>query len=149
MPMIFNLYVPGEYTFESHFLPRIQETHLECFEVDRNRHGIQRKGNNHLVVFMDFCLKGPPSKFTEPDGDGAQEFLFEKPHEIEFFNRVFAGQKEVAVFSLAYKARMSVILWKLLVHIADDERMMVEDDQGNLMTGPQCVQELKHLMGQA
>ncbi len=146
MPMVFNFYVPADYGFKNYFLPKIKHPSLEYFDVDRDRYGIQRKGNNHLVVFLDYCFQKAPSEFTEPKGDGANDFVFEKPHQIEFFNRMFRHQKEVAVYSLSYHARMSVIVWKLLIDITDDEKVMVEDNLGHLMTGPQCAREFEQLL---
>jgi hypothetical protein len=147
MSMTFNLYVPSEYTFKNYFFPRIQNPSLEFFEVDKRRYGIQRKGNNHLVVFLDFCLKKPPSEFTRLNSSEAGDLLVESPAVIELFNRMFGRQKEVAVYSLSYNARMSVIAWKLLTEIANDEKIMVEDDSGQWMSGPECVRELKELLG--
>lgn len=149
MPMIFNLYVPADYTFKNYFLPRIKRPSLECFEIDKNRHGIQRKGNNHLVVFLDFCLKKPPSEFTNANSGEADDFLIEEPADINFFNRIFGRQKEVAVYSLSYHGRMSVIAWEVLIEIADDEKVVLENDFGKLVRGPEWVQDHKVLMGQS
>ena len=149
MPKIFNFYVPAEYNFKQYFLPKINHLDLEYFEVDSHRHGIQRKGNNHLVVFLDYCLKKAPSHFTETNNDGVGSFFLEKTDEAKLFKKMFEDQGEVAVFTLSYNARMSVVAWKLLVDIANDERVLVRDDHGRLVTGPQCVQEHKELLGQA
>src|ERR1700733_14304446 len=111
MSKIFNLFVPGEYTFENYFIPKIKNPAVECFEVGKVRHGYQRKGNNHLVVFLDFCLKKETSRFTKVNGSEAEHFLLEDQTDIELFNRVLRQQKEVAVYSLAYNAKMSVIAW--------------------------------------
>ncbi len=148
MPKKFKIFVPGEYTFMNYFLPGIKNPALECFEVDKRRHGVQRKGNNHLVVFLDFCLKKESSKFIEANGNETEDFLMETPADIDFFKRMFGCQKEVAVFSLSYNARMSVIAWKLLIDIANDEKLLVVDDSGKLMRGPECVKEHELLLGQ-
>jgi hypothetical protein len=148
MPMIFNLYVPAEYTFENYFLPKIESPSLEFFEVDEKRRGIQRKGNNHLIVFLDFCLKTAASEFTQGDSDQVLDFRFGTPADIDFFNRVFSRQKEVAVYSLSYHGRMSVIAWEVLNLIADNVKVVVEDESGKLMEGPAYVREHKKIMGQ-
>jgi hypothetical protein len=149
MPMIFNLYVPAEYTFESYFVPMIKGPLLEFFEVDKNRRGIQRKGNNHLIVFLDFCLKKPASEFTKNCGGEADDFRIEAPSDIKFFYRMFGQENEVSVFSLSYHGRMSVIAWEVLIEIADNPRVVVEDETGKLVGGPECIQEYKMLMGQS
>ena len=141
MPMIFNLYVPAEYTFENYFLPRIESPSLEFFEVDEKRRGIQRKGNNHLIVFLDFCLKKASAEFIKTNSDGVDDFLIESPVDIEFFNRFFSPQKEVAVYSLSCHGRMSVIAWEVLILIADES--------GKLMAGPVYVREHKKIMGRS
>lgn len=144
-----HLYVPVEYSFKHYFLPKINPSAFESFEVDRHRHGIQRKGNNHLVVFLDFRLQKEPSQFTS-SGDGATgEFFLQKPDEADLFHRTLGRQKQVAVYSLAYQARMTVIAWKLLVDITDDEKVLVRDDHGHLKAGPQCAGEHRKLLGQA
>jgi hypothetical protein len=149
MPMIFNLYVPVEYTFEKYFLPRIESPSLEFFEVDENRRGIQRKGNNHLIVFLDFCIKKASSEFTKSKSDGVDDFLISSPVDIEFFNRMFILQKEVAVYSLSCHGRMSVIAWEVLNLIADNEKVVIEDESGKLMAGPAYVREHKKIMGRS
>jgi len=146
MLKIFNLYVPVEYTFKNYFLPRINYSDLEYFEMGPHRHGIQRTGNNHLLVFLDFCLKKPPSKFTKAKSVETGDFRMRTPAEIKLFKRIFARQKEVAAFSLTYHPRMSVMLWKLLIQVVDDPKIMVRDDSGHLMTGRQCIQEIKKLL---
>jgi hypothetical protein len=148
MPMIFNLYVPAEYTFEIYFIPKIKSPSLEFFDVDKNRRGIQRKGNNHLIVFLDFCLKKRALEFTKNNSGEADDFLIESPSDIKFFYRMFGQENEVSVFSLSYHGRMSVIAWEVLIEIADDPRVVVEDERGKLVDGPECIQEYKMLMGQ-
>ena len=148
MPKVFDIYVPGEYTFENYFLPKIKNSTLDCFEVDKNRHGVQRKGNNHLIVFLDFHLKKPSLEFTKINGDQVEDFFIEEPADIELFNRVLGREKEVAVFSLSYHARMSVIAWEVLLAVADNEKVVVEDDLDKLMDGPKYVRDLKKFLGQ-
>jgi hypothetical protein len=148
MPMIFNIYVPSEYKFKNYFLPRIKKPSLKCFEVDKNRRGIQRKDNNHLIVFLDFCFKKNPSEFTHINGDAAGDFFIKEPAEIELFNGVFGQQKEVAVYSLSYHGRMSVIAWEVLIAIADDEKVLIEDETGKLIAGTEWVREHKAVMGE-
>src|SRR5579859_4954853 len=127
-----HFYVPAEYGFKSYFLPKINPSAFENFEVSRHRHGIQRKGNNHLVVFLDFHLQKESTLFTAPGGHEAGEFFLKKPDDAELFRRTLGRQKEVAVYSLAYQALMTVIAWKLLVDIADDQKILVLDDHGHL-----------------
>ena len=145
----FNIYVPGEYTFEKYFLPRIKNPILDLFPVNARRYGIQREGNNHLVVFLDFCLKKESAKFAEVEEGESGVFNLKNPAETEIFNGLFAGQKEVAVYTVSYHPRMSAIAWKLLIDILDDEKIMVEDDSGNFMRGPNCVKDLKSLYEKA
>ena len=146
MQQLYNLFVPAEYTFKSHFVPKIKDPILDCFEVDGSRQGIQRKGNNHLVVFLDFCLKAPPEKFLEVAKNENYDFHFKTPPDVELFMRVFGQQKEVALFSLSFNPRMTVLAWRLLIEIADDDKTLVEDEGGHLRTGPDCVRELRELM---
>ena len=148
MPMIFNLYVPAEYTFKNYFLPRIKKPSLKCFEVDKKRHGIQRRNNNHLIVFLDFCFKKPPSEFTQTKDDEADDFLIEAPADIELFNRMFSRQRVVSVYSLSCNGRMSVIAWEVLIAIADDEKVLIEDESGKLVAGVEWVREHKAIMGE-
>ena len=144
----FNLYVPSEYTFLDYFRPRIVDPGLEWFEVDLRRHGVQRKGNNHLVVFLDFRFQGPPSFFTGGSGK-AGSFGLRTPAEAELFNRVLGGEREVAVYSLAYHVRMSILAWRLLTQVADDGRVLLEDEPGLLSPGPDFVREHLRLLGSA
>ena len=141
----FNLYVPGEYSFEKHFLAKIKNPILEFFPVNSRRYGVQRQGNNHLVVFLDYCLKKDFSKFSEADEGESGVYNLKNPTETEIFKDLFEGEKEVAVFSVSYHPRMSAIAWKLLIDILEDEKIMVEDDSGNFMRGPHCVKELRSL----
>ena len=147
MKMNFYFYVPPEYTFEGYFSPKVDPSSLEFFEVDRRRRGIQRKGNNHLVVFLDSCVQAEPARFLEPEEAGMNGLRMRTPAEKDLFNRLFGGQKEVAVFALSYHARMSVIAWKITAALADDERILVKNDAGNLMAGRECAHELKSLLG--
>lgn len=143
----FNLYVPGDFQFGNYFLPRIKNPQLEFFPVNARRYGVQRQGNNHLVVFLDFCLKKSPYQFIEIDETESGVYNLIAPMDVEMFNRLFGLEKEVSVFSVSYHSRMSAIAWKLLIDIAEDERIMAEDDSGNFVGGPQCVRDLKHLFG--
>jgi hypothetical protein len=145
----FNIYVPGGYSFEKDLLPRIKNPILEFFPVNARRYGVQREGNNHLVVFLDFCLKKDPAKFAEAEEGESGAFNLKNPTETEIFNALFSAQKEVSVYTVSYHPRMSAIAWKLLIDILDDEKIMVEDDSGNFMRGPHCVKELKALYGKA
>ncbi len=144
----FNLYVPGTFKFENYFLPRIQNPTLEYFVVNARRYGIQRKGNNHLVVFLDFCLIKPPGQFIETDETETGVYNLKTPATLEMFNRLFIREKDVSVYSVSFHSRMSAIAWKLLIDIADDDKIMIEDDSGNFVGGPQCARDLKHLFGQ-
>ena len=146
MSKIFKLYVPPEYTFENYFCPRIVNREMECFDVDHKRHGFQRKGNNHLVLFLDLQMKMATAEFLQGCGEGADEFHLKTLEDIELFKNVFEGQKEVAVYSLAYQARMAVIAWKMIMEVAENEQVLVLDDSGKLMRGPECVEEHKRLM---
>lgn len=147
MQMSFYFYVPAEYTFEGYFLPKIDPSSLDFFEVDRRRRGIQRKGNNHLVVFLDYCLKAEISRFMEGEGGEADRFRMRTSAERGLFGGLFGDQREVAVFSLSYHARMSVIAWKIVVSLADNAGILVKNDAGNLMRGDECVHDLKGLLG--
>ena len=146
MQKIYNLFVPAEYTFKNHFIPKIKNPVLESFEVDSSRQGIQRKGNNHLVVFLDFCLKAPPEKFLEVAESENFEFHFRASGDVDIFRKKFAGQEAVALYSLSYNPRMTVLAWKLLMDIADDGRILVENEDGTLMDGHACVEDLKQML---
>ena len=146
MQKLYNLFVPAEYHFKNHFLPKIKNPDLDCFEVDDSRQGVQRKDNNHLVVFLDFCLKGPPEQFLEEAKNDNYSYHFRSPQDVELFTKTFGQQKEVALFSLSFRPQMTVLAWKLLIDIAEDERTLVEDEEGRLLNGAHCVQELKQMM---
>lgn len=148
MPKNINLYVPAEFTFMNYFLPGIKNKTLEHYEVDAKRYGVQRVGNNHLVVFLDFRLKKASPQFIKALEGRADDFFLKNPADIDLFGQVFKSQKEVALFSITYSSRMSVIAWKLLIDIADNDKILVEDDKGHFMKGPDCVQELKALLVQ-
>lgn len=57
------LFVPGDYAFGNYFLPKIKNQTIDFFEVSHKRRGIQRKGNNHLVVFLEFVCKRAPAEY--------------------------------------------------------------------------------------
>lgn len=148
MPMNYNIFVPAKYTLENYFLPKIKNPTLEHFEVDRKRHGIQRKGNNHLVVFLDFRGKKSSVDFAELGGGDQGEIFMKNQEELTLFRKVFKDHKEVAVFSLSFNSRMSVFVWKVLIELVDEELILVEDESGKIMSGPDCARSLRSLMGQ-
>ncbi len=140
------LVVPGEYTFENFFAPRFKKTNLEIFDVDTNRRGIQRKGNNHLVVFLDYVYKKPLDQFSETQGIESETIVYLTQTHIEFFKQMFDHQKELSVYALSYDARMSLIAWEVITHIADDKRVLVEEGFGEWMKGPELARELKDFL---
>lgn len=148
MPKIFNLYVPAEYNFNNYFLLKINKPTLEHFEVDSRRHGIQRKGNNHLVVFLDFHGKKSSSRFAEVLAEPQGEFFMKSDAEVGLFNQMFGGQKEVAVYSVAFTSKMSAFAWKVLFDLVNDDRILVEDDTRKLMKGADCAKSLSLVLGQ-
>ncbi len=140
----FNLYVPGDYTFKDHYLPLIDKIGLDSFEAGPHRYGIQRKDNNHLVVFLEHSLHMAPSHFIQ--GDETGRFALETPQEAALFERVLGKQKDVSVFSLFYTPRMTPMAWRVTAEIADDPKCLVMDESRHFLTGPDCVLELKSLM---
>lgn len=144
----FNIYAPAKCTFENYFLPRVQKPALDHFEVDKKRYGIQRKGNNHLVVFLDYHGKKNVAKFSEVGGGEQGEFFTKPSSEAGLFATIFSGHGEVAVYSISYSLKMSVFAWKLLSEVVDDAKVLVEDDSGHLMTGPDCAKAMRELLKQ-
>lgn len=140
----FNLYVPGEYTFKGHFKPRIESAGLDSFEADTHRWGIQRRENNHLVVFMEHSLTMEPSHFTHAEEIG--RFALESSGEKTAFQKILGGQREVSVFTLFYTSRMTPLAWRAMVGMVDDPRILVMDETRHYAAGPDCVLELKGLM---
>jgi hypothetical protein len=142
----FLLFVPGDYAFGNYFLPKIKNPNIDFFEVSHMRRGVQRKGNNHLVAFLELVCKRPPAEYPILLDGEAGALILVNPSEREFFTQMFKNQKEVALFSLHYHARMSVLAWEIMVEIADDPRVMVKDDSVELARGVDIAAELKSLL---
>ncbi len=142
----FLLYVPSSYTLRNYFLPKLEKPAMESFEITSNRIGIQRKGNNHLVVFLEFSFKRPMEEFfLIHDGEAGDLFLH-SPSDREFFRQMYIDEKEVSVFSLAYHPRMSVLAWESIAEIADDPRIIVRDVSDELIKGDELAREFKELL---
>ncbi len=137
------LYVPAEYSFENYFIPKITSPQLECFEAGRTRLGIQRKGNNHLVVFLEFSFKKRP--VSDDKGD-LNENPWPQEFHREFVSSFFHKEPEIALFKLVYDARMSIVAWEILTEIANDDRILVDEGLGSCLSGPQLAKELKELL---
>jgi hypothetical protein len=140
----FHLYVPGDYTFRGHYLPRIDQMGLDSFEASSRCYGIQRKDNNHLVVFLEQAALTEPSYFTS--GKENDRFALKTPGEIELFEKTLGHHKEVSVFVLFYTARMTPMAWKVMAGIGDDPKVLVMDESRHFLPGPDCALELKALM---
>jgi hypothetical protein len=137
------LFVPTEYSFAGYFIPKIKNPHLECFEAGKNRLGIQRRGNNHLVVFLEFGFKKRPAGLAA--GDLSEQPWPEEYHR-KFVGSFFRKEHEISVFKLIYEARMSIVAWEILAEIADDERVLADEGLGSCLSGPQLARELKDLL---
>jgi hypothetical protein len=137
------LYVPVGYSFGNYFIPKIKNPNLECFEAGRTRMGIQRKGNNHLVVFLEFGFKKRPLPGEKVD---LNEQPWPEEFHREFVVSFFKKEPEIALYKLVYDARMSIVAWEILTEIADDERILVDEGLGSCLNGPQLANELKELL---
>lgn len=140
----FYLYAPGAYTFRGHYLPRLDQMGLETFETSSRCYGIQRKDNNHLVVFFEHSAQMEPSQFTR--GDEGGRFTLTTPQEIDLFEKTLGHHKEVSAFFLFYTPRMTPLAWRVMAGIADDPKVLVMDEARHFLPGPDCAQELRGLM---
>lgn len=142
----FLLFVPGEYTFKNYFSPKIKNTTIEIFEINSNRRGIQRKGNNHLVLFLEFVCARPAGDYPIILDGEAGALMLNNASEREFFKNMFEGHEQVSIFSLQYHARMSVLAWETMVEIANDPRIMVKDVSSEWMKGTDLALELSEIL---
>jgi hypothetical protein len=134
--------VPGEYDFSTYFERKIRNPKLEIFEVDTRRRGIQRKGNNHLLVFLNFEYKKKASElYTLELREDKTLYLSEHSR-----RELVHEKQEISVYSLVYEARMSLIAWEVLVEIVNDNRIIVDEGVGGLTRGPDLAVELKQLL---
>jgi len=142
----FLLFVPGEYTFANYFAPKIKNPNIEFFELNAKRRGIQRKGNNHLVLFLEFVCTRPAGEYPMVLDGEAGALMLDNPSDRDLFSRMFENHQEVSTFSLQYHARMSVLAWETMVEIADDPRILVKDVSSEWKKGTDLAAELNEVL---